>query len=311
LRSVGKEHFGERGINTEILQAWTKINLAKSSGYRKDWLSLSNLKDLTATEIQNLQGEQSISDIMKSNSRQPCATCQVNSSTKMYLQPLDQYLLDLKYFSRFHAKDGYITAINLLKSATLAQKLEPEAYILKIIKLEGLSVKELEKRKIGCEPDVVLTDGTICEFKSWRINPSDLQEENDVEEEDYNDGNTTSSYNKSKTQFENFKAGHTGVKQFIAYLSLAEIDSMNKLRYYFDAKKGPTEIYVKTVFKDMMLKNDILTPQGINVFNAIWGNIGLRGKLFGDEDNIDDARENFITLIAITNNSFYNFIIVK
>jgi hypothetical protein len=308
-------------IDVRIIEAWEKINAAKSSGFRKDWLSLTNLKNLTTSEIQNLQGNLSLSELMTRNSRQPCNTCQVTSTTKNYLHPLKEYLLDLKHFSKLHNELGFEKVIATLKSPFLCRILEPQAYIIKVIKSENLDIKQMEQPKQNCRPDVVLEDGTICEFKSWRINPSDLKEENDVEEEDYLFNNTiSSSYDKSKTQFENFKAGHTGVKKFIAYLSLNDVNNMNKLRYYFDAKKGATTTYVKNVFKKMMMQNNILTAQGNNVFNAIWGNAGLRESLFPRTDYDNNFDENqyknaslldFKTDITNTENEFYNFIKVK
>jgi hypothetical protein len=50
-----------------------------------------NLKNLTTTEIQNLQGNASIIELMTKNSRQPCGACQTTTTTKEYLQPLDEY----------------------------------------------------------------------------------------------------------------------------------------------------------------------------------------------------------------------------
>lgn len=60
----------------------------------------------------------------------------------------------------------------------------------------------------------------------------------------------------------------------------------------------------------MMLKNDTLTPQGINVFNAILGNVELRGRFFGNIQSKDLIIQKplklklFGTLISNINNSF-------
>ena len=296
-------------IDTGIIDAWTTIKTAKSVGYRKDWSSLFELKNYNSTDITNLQGYQSLVTILGANKRQPCKTCQVNNMTKDYLQSLDLYLKDLKNISQYNSKEGYSKVITLLKSKTLGRILEPEAFIIKVINSENLSPKEFEKSKTGCEPDVILTDGTFCEFKSWRVNPSVLQEENDVEEEDYTDTNTVN-YDKSKTQFDNFIAGQTGVKQFTAYLKLSDVSPLNKLRYYFDAKKGATESYVKNVFKQMMYKNSALTPSGTIVFDAIWSNLALRSDLFMAR-NETASKIYFIEIIADINNDFYKFIKVK
>ena len=60
-----------------------------------------------------------------------------------------------------------------------------------------------------------------------------------------------------------------------------------------------------------------LTNKGTQVFNAIWGNVGLRGKLFENDINQNnsqdkaDSKVEFITIISNIKNDFYNFINVK
>lgn len=58
---------------------------------------------------------------------------------------------------------------------------------------------------------------------------------------------------------------------------------MNQLEYWLDAKKKVTESQIKEKFQLMMYDNGPnpgLTPQGLQVFNAIWSNTVLRGNLF-------------------------------
>nr|MCU0326929.1 hypothetical protein [Spirosomataceae bacterium] len=303
-------------MDVALVRAWRKIYEAKSSGYRIDWAALQNYKNLTETEKTNLQGEPSLVEILRSNARQPCNTCQATSTTKNYLNGLAEYILDLKHFSGFSGADGYATAIGLLKSNTLARKLEPETFIIRVLKSENLAATGFEVRKIGCEPDMVLAGNVLCEFKSWRTTLSGNAEEDNVELEDYEFGNTPS-YDGSKTPFENFVGGNTGVKQFIAYLSLPDVSDMSKLRYYFDARKGATEAYAKSAFKQMMYNGTDLTSNGAKVFDAVWGNTTLRGNIWNDipanpdDDDKNSYKGKFKDIVSSTSNSFYNFIKVK
>ena len=140
--------------------------------------------------------------------------------------------------------------------------------------------------------DIVENNNKIIECKSWEMNGKAFQ--NFVLDSETPVGS---------------------VKQFTTYLMDDEkVTAMDKIEYWFDIKKlnnNPDTTPIKEKFKQMMYNGTELTNNGTQVFNAIWGNVGLRGKLFGDEDNIDDARDNFITIISITRNSFYNFITVK
>ena len=94
---------------------------------------------------------------------------------------------------------------------------------------------------------------------------------------------------------------------------------MTDLEYWFDSKKGVSESQIKDKFKTMMYNGTALTAQGNDVFDAIWGNVGLRGNLFPNLDytnkTLDELKpEAFVLFKAIVgsaSNSFYNFINVK
>ena len=118
--------------------------------------------------------------------------------------------------------------------------------------------------------------------------------------------------------FQNFVLGNitTGsVKQFITYLSdQQKVTSMDNIEYWFDKMKfdGNTdETPIKLKFKQMMYNGTTLTPAGDAIFNAIWGNVGLRVMFDLSANAIQTPSEQFKVMIADTSNSFYNFIKVK
>lgn len=104
--------------------------------------------------------------------------------------------------------------------------------------------------------------------------------------------------------------------QFLDYLR--RIDKMEKLEYWFDAKKlaGYDEIAVK-----IQVKNAINSTQNRfeQVFQAIWGNQNLKEKLFPitnypNMNNIQyeaAAKLDFATMVSNTSDSFYKFIKLK
>ncbi|MFN3382406.1 MAG: hypothetical protein ACK41O_23330 [Runella zeae] len=109
-----------------------------------------------------------------------------------------------------------------------------------------------------------------------------------------------------------------GLYQVAAMLSLIlRVTSMNQLEYWFDAKKKVTESQIKEKFKLMMYDNGPnpgLTPQGLQVFNAIWSNTALRANLWSDiqivinQTIIDNYKSKFAAIVADTNHLFYRFI---
>ena len=141
--------------------------------------------------------------------------------------------------------------------------------------------------------DIKTLDGVLIECKSWTI---------------------------GAPAFVNFKNGTSGsFGQFLSYLQNG-VTNMNGLEYWFDSKKESSESALKGEFKSMMYQNNALTTQGDAVFNAIWGNTGLRGNLFPEtvgfsseelEDEKDNYRKDFLEMISSLDNPFYEFIKVR
>lgn len=113
-----------------------------------------------------------------------------------------------------------------------------------------------------------------------------------------------------------------GLYQVAAMLSLIlRVTSMNQLEYWFDAKKKVTESQIKEKFQLMMYSYGVgLTPQGLQVFNAIWSNTALRASLFRNDEIDFTQPDNIIRPIGLgkfqqkigdLSNSFYTFIKVK
>jgi len=183
--------------------------------------------------------------LIEKNRHAPCNTC--GSGSKAHLNQMDDYLRDVETLTGFHQVTGYGKALNLLKSNATTGKTEPEAFIIRVIRQELATftpgtVVELEGNRTnynGTEPDVVLVGGVLCEFKSWSVLEADENEEED--------GTVPASYDASKSQFWNFERGfNPSFTQFTRYL--AQISSLNGLRYYFDGRKpGGDENYVKGV----------------------------------------------------------------
>ncbi|NBB31842.1 hypothetical protein, partial [Cellulophaga sp. BC115SP] len=300
-------------FDSNIIDAWQLLNLYNQPFRRRNNPLLQKVKVLQDDNsfVSKIGGVNGLAEIVAKNSRAPYKGCTNCNAT--YLRDIDEYLDDVKHFSTFSGvAGGYSTALNLLKSTTTIRKLEPEAFIIRVLKSENLSVMGFEVAKTGCEPDLVLADNTLCEFKSWKTTLTGNADEDNVEEEDYDFGNTLPSYTTSKTPFENFVSGHTGVKQFIAYLSLPEVSDMGKLRYYFDARKGATEPYAKSAFKQMLYDGTNLTANGTAAFNAIFGNLTLRTTLFDlSATATKTPQEQFKDIVSNTGNSFYQFIKAK
>ncbi|WP_028522967.1 hypothetical protein [Runella limosa] len=140
--------------------------------------------------------------------------------------------------------------------------------------------------------DIIQEGDKIVECKSWELNG---------------------------IAFQKFVEGTSGsVQQFKTYLSdQTRVTSMDKLEYWFDSKKGVNAPQVKEKFKLMMYNNGAepgLTPQGLQVFDSIWGNLALRSSIWNNipvNPNKADYQSRFAAIAADSNNSFYNFIKVK
>ncbi len=63
------------------------------------------------------------------------------------------------------------------------------------------------------------------------------------------------------------------LNQFKAYI--AEINSIDDMKYFFRSNEGVTKIFLKGKFKTMISNNSD------SIFDIIWGNQNLRNSLFG------------------------------
>ena len=216
---------------------------------------------------------------------------------------MDEYLRDLRYFAdKFSNTPGYGKAKALLKSTAVKTKLEPEAFVIRVLRSEQITnLAGLEVAKTSangaCEPDVVLADNTICEFKSWTGSGNT---DEDAEEDDA--GGVSSSI----TCFDRLVAGQGSYQQFVRMLSLQEVASINKLRYYFDARKitaADKLKFVKQKFVDM-LKNPTLAGQVFGANPSLFRSqeINIQSDLILNQKAIDGS------LLA---SPFLNFIFIK
>lgn len=90
---------------------------------------------------------------------------------------------------------------------------------------------------------------------------------------------------------------------------------MQQIEYWFDKNKlgGSTDVApIKQKFKQMMFSNGVLKQRGEEVFNAIWGNEGLREDLLDlSESASKSPMEQFRDSVDNISSSFYRFIHVK
>ena len=73
----------------------------------------------------------------------------------------------------------------------------------------------------------------------------------------------------------------------------------------------PDTTPIKEKFKQMMYNGTELTNKGTQVFNAIWGNGGLREKLFPSIIDKKKGQDKFEEIIEDLKSPFYNFIFVR
>ncbi|MDZ7898649.1 MAG: hypothetical protein U5N85_11580 [Arcicella sp.] len=116
----------------------------------------------------------------------------------------------------------------------------------------------------------------------------------------------------------------TEFDQFLAYLKAPETTDMGSpidpakptLEYIFNVRLQ-SEGNIKTAFQNLFcdkcneptVTTKTLSPQGVKVFEAIWGNAGLRSNIFGTITIEADAKDEFLDLIKSTsNNKVYGFI---
>ncbi|MCV2486985.1 fibronectin type III domain-containing protein [Flavobacterium sp. SH_e] len=320
--STTSDHIAQhiQDIDINILNSWEIVAEARCSSatiencnsqMQKDWKVLKELKTiLINNQINSDLGDSTgLQEYIKTNTRSKCTVC--GNSGVDFIQPMDQYLIDLAYFASHYINATGRNNVKSLLITSSDRTREAEYYILKVIKanpniFNNITAYEYTQLE-GCEPDVV-NAGVYCEFKSWSNIPKNTVDKDDPE-----------SASSSNGAFSYFKTSLTGnsFKQFKALLATRQVNNMNKIAYYFDALKlAGTDntvkaTWVKEVFKEMMYKNNTLTQQGNEVFNAIWSNTELRTELFPDNDNEagrSEALSDFTSFISNTNNSFYNFI---
>ena len=219
---------------------------------------------------------------------------------------MDEYLRDVAYFAEnFSQVDGYTKALKLLKSDGTGNKVEPEAFILRVLRSDGRKqLQGLEVALEGCEPDVILDDGTVCEFKSWSATvPVD-----DAEEDDAGGIIGTS------LCFDRFAKGQGAYGQFKKILQLNRIQSLSKLNYIFDGRKINAvnkEEYVKKQFQRLLYYASANDGEGglTAMGEEVWGVIDKKDGMKGDLKTL--FKEDFIINVSDIKNSFYKFIQVK
>jgi hypothetical protein len=251
-----------------------------------------------------LGGDEGIDAILEKNIRLGCNTC--GASPAPYLNPMDEYLRDVAYFAEnFSQVDGYTKALKLLKSDGTGNKVEPEAFILRVLRSDGRKqLQGLEVALEGCEPDVILDDGTVCEFKSWSATvPVD-----DAEEDDAGGIIGTS------LCFDRFAKGQGAYGQFKKILQLAEVPTLSLLNYIFDGRKINAvnkEEYVKKQFQRLLYDASANDGKGglTAMGEEVWGIIDKKDGMKGDLKTL--FKEDFIINVSDIKNSFYKFIQIK
>jgi hypothetical protein len=297
-------------LNPLLMDAWQIIYAGRSGANDRQRTDFETIKNVKAMRDVALLPAAEISTLIEKNKRAGCNTCTVTSNTKDYLNKMDEYMLDIKHFvDNFKSVNGYTKAMNYLRSDAHWNRVEPEAFIIRVLRSENInSATELEAVATGCEPDVILSDGTYCEFKSWT---SGTIGEDDADEDD------PSPQTGFVTCFDRFKTGTSpSFNQFKSYLTLPQISNLTKLRYYFDERKiqttGDKAAWVKGQFQKMMYDGTNLTTNGTAIFDAIFGNIALRGALFDlSATATKTPQEQFKEIVSNINNGFYQFIKVK
>ncbi len=289
-------------IDVNIIEAWDFMQTARPTlNYRKDWLVLEQLKLMLsaakAESLNTLGGPTELKELFKKNKRVPCSVC-VNLAA-LHLNPMDEYIKDLDYFGSNFASnfEGFASFLgNTGLKGTQIYHVEGAAFTLRVLREEGLNSSTIDGFEMQYNEenekvvDIKKKNGILVECKSWEINGPG---------------------------FQNVVAGTSGsFSQFISYISVG-ITKLSDLEYWFDKRKitGATdeikETAIKQKFQNMMLQNNALTTKGTNVFNAIWGNSGLRNMFDISVTATKSPVEQFKDIVSDTSNSFYNFILVK
>jgi len=292
-------------INGDIVEAWKMVYSAKGElRYKKDMPLLTQVAKMqnNRTIITRLGGEEAFTDIIRKNRFAPCNTC-TGSTTKYSL--MHHYLMDVEYFAQNYSnKDGYdLVRGNQGMRNGGGHQVGATAFVIRTLH----------------NPNIV---NTVTGFETIIETINDADETNTAYADIVQEGNKIvecKSWELNGKAFQKFVEGTSGsVAQFKTYLSdQTRVTSMNQLEYWFDSKKGVNAPQVKEKFKLMMYNNGAepgLTPQGLQVFDSIWGNLALRSSIWNNipvNPNKADYQSRFAAIAADSNNSFYNFIKVK
>jgi Pretoxin HINT domain len=328
-------------LTVNTLSAWKLVYNAKTTdfkeNYRRDNTLLNQVKDMlsttNATMLTTLGGQTGLTIILQKHYTAPCYTCE-NNAGNSHLRYMDGYLNDIQYFvATYVSTTNTNQATSVLggkgiKNSSLWQ-VRGTAFMLDAIH-KPVSITNFTKFEDnlavaspytkGCNPDA-REDKKIIEFKSW--SPEDVVTEE--EEESVSKKSPTKNMFKTLATFDYKPNTYNSYTQFRCYIS--NIDKMEDLIYYFDARKGKVnEGYVRDVFKRLLYvetlntNNEIvgsLTAQGAEIFDIIWGKSVLRGNIWNDipaiinQTVIDNYKNKFRLILADTRSSFYKFINVK
>jgi Pretoxin HINT domain/Fibronectin type III domain len=329
-------------VNVNTLAAWKLVYSAKTTNfkenYRRDIALLNQVKDMlstaNATMLTTLGGQAGLKEILQKHYTAPCKTCE-NNAGNSHLRNMDGYLKDLQFFvSTYVSTTNTNQATSVLGGKGIRNsgvwQVRGTAFMLDAIH-KPVSITNFTKFEDnlavaspytqGCNPDA-REEKKIIEFKSW--SPEDVVTEE--EEESVSKKSPTKNMFKTLATFDYKPNTYNSYTQFRCYMS--NIDKMEDLVYYFDARNGKVnEGYVRNVFKQLLYVETVnannetvgnLTAQGVEIFNIIWGQSVLRENLFPDinfsqTDNIIKpiGLKQFKDKIASLSDSFYKFIKVK
>lgn len=324
LKDINK-NFGKNGLNGNLasfvdsrwFRAWTVVFKARCAGVsncnentKADWAVLQPVDEMfeyPSLGIDRLGGYDGLVEVIKKNNRAPCNTCDPPSVS--YLNKMDQYLKDIIYFiSNFSGKEGADKVLGKQGIRNNSRhQIEATAFILRVLNEKKMrsdqvsSFEEIvESMNDAGETNTAFADivTTIIDLGYGYRNPRTLIE--------------CKSWAADGIAFQKFVKGDgNAYKQFKTYLG--DIGNMDWLEYWFDGRKANSS-QVKEKFQELMYKNGALTPQGVEIFNVIWGNTSLRRNLFpvNNTEPLKGAAVNEFKQIILTfDNKFYNIIHLK
>jgi hypothetical protein len=301
------KHLGRNApkIDAGIVQAWKVVKDARrdDANYRIDF----ELLKMTAIFRNHPQegnkllnfvgGDVGLKEILKENEKMPCHTCN-NNTKRAYLSKADSMMIHLGYFVRNHQSTaGANRVIKQLKREKAESwhtdipgiwTVEGAAFVLRTV-YDGKYTTDITEFEKPTPTDAdgkfaiadIYKNGVYIDCKSWAIT-----------QEGYTDS------------FDELIAGRGSYPQFLKYLKA--IISLDKLEYWFDAKKTPKLDDVKKKWQQLFQSN-----KQNEIFETIWQNARLRGDLFGNR--LEPAARTYFTntLIPDLKSDLYQFINVK